>query len=39
MYAGLGFRETPERNWSFSETGHLVAMRLDLAAGATPGTA
>jgi len=30
MYAALGFRETPERNWSFSDTGHLVAMRLDL---------
>jgi ribosomal protein S18 acetylase RimI-like enzyme len=32
MYAALGFRETPERNWSFSDTGHLVAMRLDLPA-------
>ncbi len=32
MYAGLGFRETPERDWHFSETGHLVAMRLELPA-------
>jgi ribosomal protein S18 acetylase RimI-like enzyme len=32
MYAGLGFHETPEHDWHFSETGHLVAMRLDLSA-------
>ncbi len=32
MYAGLGFRETPEHDWHFSETGHLVAMRMDLQA-------
>ena len=38
MYTALGFRETPERNWSFSETGHLVAMRLDLPPHAPAGS-